>query len=55
MHERVRFGDVPVLLRNSKDQNVEKPEDGKGGKNLLGLSHTYGTLRYTDIKVCLLV
>jgi hypothetical protein len=30
-----RFGDVPVLLRNSKDQNVEKPKNGKDGKNLL--------------------
>ncbi len=37
VHVRVRFGDVPVLLRNSKDQKVGKQKDGKDGKILLGL------------------
>jgi hypothetical protein len=31
---RVRFGDVPVLLRNSKDQKVRKHESEKRWKKL---------------------
>ncbi len=33
---RVRFGDVPVLLRNSKDQKVKKPKMEKVEKSCLG-------------------
>jgi hypothetical protein len=37
VHVRVRFGDVPVLLRNSKDQKVRKQKVRKDGIILLGL------------------
>ncbi len=34
-HVRVRFGDVAVLLRNSKDQKVRKHKSEKRWKNLI--------------------
>ncbi len=34
-HVRARFGDMAVLLRNSKDQKVRKLESEKDEKNLL--------------------
>ncbi len=36
-HVHVHFGDVPVLLRNSKDQKVRKQKVRKDGKILIGL------------------
>ncbi len=38
-HVRVRLGDVPVLLRNSKDQKVRKLESEKRWKKLDKAQH----------------